>query len=275
MSVVTKTVKGFFSAFTSWFSVSMKQTMSAYCDIQTADSTNTLVTNNGSLLSIIRIDGVKQLVGAEEFDRIQASLMQSLQTTMSQPGHNIQTFFAYNKEEIAEYISDVLSPAKQTAKRLALNLSDLFVEREKVLSEYCGFESCYLVLWTQLKSLSSEQLKQANKTKKRDIKENNLPPFFNTQNLMAIVPDLRDSHDSFVRLVLNDLQSLNFSVDLLDAHDALYAVRNSIDPDFTDPSWRPLLPGDPVTPKQYKNTTSEITDLLWPSIASQLFVRDD
>ena len=68
--------------------------MSAYCDLQTADSKTTLVTNDGSLVSIIKLDGIKQLVGAEEFERAQHQLQQSLQTNnASYWAHDSSLFF--------------------------------------------------------------------------------------------------------------------------------------------------------------------------------------
>ena len=75
------------------------------------------------------------------------------------------------------------------------------------------------------------------------IKSQKLPAFLNTQNILAAIPDLRDAHDSFVRLVVNDLAAMQFALELLEVHEALRAVRHSIDPTFTDPEWSPALPG--------------------------------
>lgn len=117
------------SALLAWLGVAIKQSADAYCDIQTADSPTVMVASDGSLLSVLRIDGVQALIGPEEFERIQLSLQQSLQTVMSQPGHVIQVSFSYNKNEVREQIADILHPAEETAKRLRLSLRDLFDER--------------------------------------------------------------------------------------------------------------------------------------------------
>ncbi len=76
-------VSDFFGSFLAWMSTSLKQTTASYCELQTADSPTTLVTHDGSLLSIIRVDGVKSLIGREEFAQIQKGFQQTLQTTMS------------------------------------------------------------------------------------------------------------------------------------------------------------------------------------------------
>lgn len=269
-----QSAKNFLGSFSSWFGVALKQSMSAYCDLQTADSQFTLVTNDGSLVSIIKLDGIKKLVGAEEFDRAQAQLQQALQTAMRHPGHTVQVYFSYTKDDIKEEIHAALTPAIETANRVGLKLQDVFDEQEDVLSQYCGSEACYLVLWTRLQTLTKEQMNSARKTKSKAIKTQKLPPFLNTQNILAAVPDLRDTHESFVRLVVNDLTSMQFSLKLLDVHEALHAVRYTVDPNFTDQNWRPVLPGDKIIPKDYKQKHDPIADLMWPTLSTQLFPRE-
>ena len=196
--MMKKAVKSFFSIFESllsWLSNSLKQSTSAYCELQTADSDSVLVANDGSLISVLRLHGVTSLIGKEEFNYIQNGLQQALQTVMSQPGHVIQVYFSYNKDEVRNEISEILSPAEETAKRLGLRLNDLFKERINYLTNYCAHEEVYLVLWTRLKSLTSEQNKRAKNDKQKVIRKQKIPPFKSTQNLIAAVPDLRENHD--------------------------------------------------------------------------------
>src|SRR6185312_14970287 len=91
--------------FFAWASTSLRQTTAAYCDIQTADSPTVLVAHDGSLISVLKLRGVKTLIGTEEFDRMQGSLQQAFQTTMSRPGHTIQVLFSYNKDGIEQEIT--------------------------------------------------------------------------------------------------------------------------------------------------------------------------
>ncbi|OGT52817.1 MAG: type IV secretion protein IcmB [Gammaproteobacteria bacterium RIFCSPHIGHO2_12_FULL_41_15] len=267
-------VFGIFDALFSWISTLLKQNTSAYCDLQTADSPTALVTHDGSLASVLHLKGVISLIGKEEFEHIQTGLQQSLQTVMSQPGHIIQVYFSYNKDEARGEITNILEPAMATAKRLGLKLDDLFKERINYLTDYCAHEEVYLVLWTRLKSLTSEQMKRARKDKQRTIKRKKIPPFKFTQNIIAAIPDLRENHDSFVRSVVNDFNQWGLVTELLEVHDAIYAIRCSADPEFTDKAWRPLLPGDKITVKLPKQEINEISDILWPSLARQILPRD-
>jgi len=260
--------------FLAWLSTSLKQTVQSYCDLQTADSPNTLVSHDGGLCSVLKLRGVRALVGKEEFDKIQLGLRHGIQTMMQREGHSIQVFFSYSKEDIAEEITEIFKPAAQTAERLHLDIEDLFKERTAFLSKYCAQESVYMVLWTHPSTLTGEQLGRARKEKMETVKEQKIPVFHHTQNLIAAIPDLRETHDSFVRSVVSDLNMLGLPTDLLEVHDALRAVRYSVDPDFTDRGWRPLLPGDKITVQKNKQFKGEISDVLWPPLAKQLLPRD-
>jgi intracellular multiplication protein IcmB len=261
-----KYVESFFDGidtFFAWLSTSLHQTTEAYCEIETADSEDTLVAHDGSLLSIIKVEGVRGLVGNEEFNRLVEGMSNSLQTAMSRDGHAIQVYFVHEKQQVYTKIKNNYSSARATARRLNLELDDLFEERIKHLASYCADEHLYFVLWTRPTSLSREQLKMATKEKTRMLKETKSPPFKNTQTIFAAIPELRDSHDAFIRSVLNDFDSMNVSVKILEVHDAVHAIRNSADPDFTAPDWRATLPGDKIPIREFNAFEGDPSDLLW------------
>lgn len=260
--------------FLAWTSNSLRQTTASYCDVQTADSPTVLVGNDGSLLSILRLDGVKSLIGAEEFARMHGELMTSLQNTMSRQGHVMQVYFSHNRDNVDEEITDILAPARQTAAALSLNLDDLFAERISYLSRYCASEKVFIALWTRPNALTAEQLKMAGKDKAKTIIANKIPPFRNTQDIFAAIPDLRNTHDAFVRSITNDFSALGMNIELLDVHTAVYCMRESIDPEFTDKKWRPSLPGDEITIKEPQAYHGDIADITWPTLARQIIPRD-
>jgi intracellular multiplication protein IcmB len=267
-------LKEFFGSLSVWFSTILKQANINYCELETADSPTVLATKDGSLVSVLKISGIKFLVGKAELDRIHDTLQQSLQTVMSQAGHVIQVYFSYNKDDAVNTIKDIFSPARFTADRLSLKLQDLFAERINYLSKFCASEEIFLVLWTRLKSLTSEQIRRANQEKMKQIKKAKISSFLHMQNFISAVPDLRENHDSFVRLVLNDMNQLGIVTELLEVHQALHCIRLSVDAPFTDEKWLPVLPGDKITLKEYKNKKGDISDLLWPTLAKQLMPRE-
>ncbi|KTD05646.1 type IV secretion protein IcmB [Fluoribacter gormanii] len=260
--------------FFAWLSTSLKQTTESYIDLETADSPTVLVNHDGSLVSILKVEGVSALVGNEEFENLVAGLTNSFQAAMGRPGHALQVYFSHDKQNIRKLIQDTYQPATATAKRLELNLTDLFEERVNYMAQYCAEERVYFVLITRPFNLTSEQLKAANKAKMKMIKDMKAPPFKNSQTIYAAIPELRDTHDAYVRSVMNDLDSHHVFAKLLEVHDAIHAVRMTADPDYTADDWRPSLPGDRVTVREINSFEGDPSDLLWPSLAKQVFPRD-
>lgn len=272
-----KWIESFFEGvdvFFAWMSTSLKQTTESYCELETADSSTTLVNHDGSLISILKIDGFAELAGVDEFTRLCNGFTNAFQSAMGRPGHALQVYFSYDKQTTRKLIQDIYASAYATEKRLELNLEDLFNERVNILSKYCADEKIYFALMTRPFMLSSDQLKEAGKAKMKMIKDLKAPPFLNSQTVYAAIPELRDTHEAYVRSVVNDLGSLNVQAKLLEVHEAVHAIRMTGDPDFTGDDWRATLPGDKLPVRVMNNFEGDISDLLWPSLAKQVIPRD-
>ncbi|MDP3705634.1 MAG: type IV secretion protein IcmB [Legionellaceae bacterium] len=274
MSTFTESFLEGVDTFFAWLSTSLKQTTESYCELETADSPTVLVNHDGSLLSVISIEGVTSLVGADEFTRLVEGLANAFQGAMGRSGHALQVYFSHDKQNIQKVIRDIYAPAIVTAERLNLNLQDLFEERVNYLSRYCSEERLYFVLITRPFNLPSDQLKTAFKTKIKTIREEKIPPFKNSQAIFAAISELRDTHNAYVRSVLNDVDTLNIIARQLNVHDAVHAIRMTADPDFTADDWRASLPGDPLTVREVNDFEGDASDLLWPSLAKQVIPRD-
>ena len=269
-STFFETVDSFFA----WLGSTLKQTTETYCDLETADSKYVFVAHDGSLISVVRVNGATALVGNEEFVRSVQGLANAMNAPMSQPGHLLQVYFTHNSDKVREQIQEIYAPAKETAEKLGLNLEDLFEERENFIAKYCAEEMVFFVFWTRPGILSADQMKQVSKLKAKEMAAAKTPPFKITQNLNAAYKVLREPHEAFVRSVLNDLRSLNISCDLLDVHTAMREIRMSADREFTDKKWKPVLPGDKVRVKEINHFKGDITDILWPNLARQIIPRD-
>lgn len=260
--------------FFAWLSTSLKQTTESYVELETADSPTVLVNHDGSLISILKVEGITALAGPEEFMHLVEGLTNSFQTAMGRPGHALQVVFSHDKQNIRKLIRDIYGPAEATSKQLNLDLVDLFNERVNFLSQYCAEETVYFVLFTRPFNLPKDQLKVASKAKMKMIQEKKAPPFKNTQTIYAAMPELRDTHSAYVRSVKNDLKSLNVMSRLLNVHEAVFAIRMSADPEFTSADWRATLPGDKIPVREINSFEGDPSDLLWPPLAKQIIPRD-
>ncbi len=258
----------------AWLSTSLGQLAETYCELETADSRHTLVARDGSLVSVLRLQGSTFLVGPDEFERMHQGITQSLQTCLSKPGHSIQVFFMHDKETVTRELENILAPAKQTARDLNLSLDDLFQERIQELYRYCASESMYMVVWSKPASLTQAQQEQSAKERGELAKTGKMPQIKNAQNFLQAIPELRDGHDSLVRSLVDDFNILGLLTLLLDVHAACHAIRETVDPDFTDLKWQPYLPGDVIPVRDSKGNSGDISDVLWPPLANQLIPRD-
>lgn len=257
-----------------WMATALKTTAASYCDLEAVDNRHTLVTRDGGMVSVLQIEGVQFMVGGEEFERLHEGVTNAFSTAMSREGHGIQVLFTYDNETVIGEIKEIFEPAKQTAKRLGLELEDLFEEREKTMSHYCAEEKTFLVLWTFPTVLSDQQIKAANRRKLDTIKRENIPPMRYAQSVVASIPDLRETHESLVRATLNEFQSLGLKGNLLDVHSALRDARRTIDPDFTSREWSPYLPGDRIPVRLLENMGNDVSEIMWPALPQQLLPRD-
>lgn len=260
--------------FFAWLSTSLMQTTESYVELETADSPTVLVNHDGSLLSVLKIEGVTDLIGVEEFNRLVEGLTNALQGGLSRNGHAAQMFFSHDKQNINKIIRDIYAPAMATAKNINLDLEDLFKERINFMGQYCAEELVFLVLYTRPFTLPQDQLKEAGKEKMKMLREKKSPPFKNTQTIHAAIPELRDTHSAFVRSITHDLESLNVMSSLLEVHEVLRRIRMTADPEFTADNWRATLPGDKIPVREVNSFEGDASDLLWPPIAKQIIPRD-
>tara|TARA_R110002126_G_scaffold135987_4_gene280452 strand:- start:108511 stop:111528 length:3018 start_codon:yes stop_codon:yes gene_type:complete len=266
-----------FDSLLEWLSNSLHQTTRSYCELETVLDKYTLVGRDGSLVSIVKIDGIQFLVGDDEFKSILESLSVSLQPTMKQPGQTIQVLYSYDTTTVKQELKSILEPSWNTAQDLSLDLNDLFEEKINYLSHYCSNENVYLVLWTNSKQLNKQQRKQAGKRKMKEIKDHKIPPMQHAQAIFCPTLELKESHHSFVRTFVSDLKDLNIMTTSLDVHHALRAIRMSVDPEITNNDWRPYLPGDPIPVRDEiikSKNSKDVSELMWPTIARQIIPRD-
>lgn len=261
-------------SFLSWLSHALKQTNASYCDLETADSPSVLVAHDGSLVSVIQVFGSSTLIGASEFEHLQTRLLASWQAALSREGHAIQVFFNYDRDGTLGELKNIFAHATDTAKRMSLDLNDLFAERFDVLNRYCTREEMFLVVWTRPWNLSKDQYKKTVNAKRKKLTKSGNDFPIDGQNLAAAIIELRQSHESLVRAMLHDLENAQVLAKLLDVHKAVYHARRICDPEFTDINWRPYLPGDKIPTRELKYRRGDISELMWPTLSTQILPRD-
>lgn len=257
-----------------WLSTGIGQRVESYSDLETADSKHVVVGKDSSLMSVIRLDGFKRFIGSTEFAFLSERLGEIFQPYLSSPGHHIHFFFSQEQEGLKEFIEDALQPAMRTAKRVGLSIDDIFKARVEVLSEYIAIEKTFIVLWTSTDCIEKNHLKSIRKQHYDALKQLNIPRAKQAQNVLGVLPEIRNIHDSLVQTIFEDLRHLGYYADLLNVHQVLHEVRRGIDPHFTSDEWQPYVPGDTIPATvPYDDSMNDLSHLMWPNLDKQIFPR--
>lgn len=257
------------------FSEAFAGPINSYCRLETSESRDVLVADDGSLITVLRLEGSLKHVGVDEYNTIISGLTEKLQSSLSKPGHLIQVVFEYDPEGSVERIRELLEPSRLTSRNLGLDVSALLDDGGTVLSQYCALETCWLVLWTRPQVLPDSLRKAALKETFAAMQA--VPMLHGCQQVCRGIAALQDAHSGFVTGVLDAYHQLALLAYPLSAHEALRDIRYAIDPEFTSRTWKPLLPGDPLPLREADPDTSrfeQLKNVVYPDLKTQLFPRE-
>lgn len=248
----------------------MKQSLECYIRLETADEEpNTMVSSDGSLITYIKIDGSRQLVGEEEYAYLIEGATIKIGARFDRPGHAMQIYFTRDPDRIKPHLIDLLQPARQTAEDTGLEVADIFEERVRHLSRFLSYEECYFVLWTRPSSLTKNEVKRAAK-EARNKKWVNAPM---AQYPLAALDALRTRHKSYIASIMSSLDELGIAARVLETQEGLLAVKNNLYPSKSHKEWKACLPGDEIPPRAALSKT-DMSEILWPSMRQQMALQD-
>lgn len=262
-------------SFFIWLNSALKQNLADYCDLETAQDDYTLVAKDGSLLSVIKIEGYKSLINIEAFyQTISTPITSGLDPFFGKSGHMLQIWFANDPTKSEKLVRDALSPSYETIKKLELNLEEILDERVKYTAELANHEECYMVLWTRPSALGKSEAAQ-ERVRKRKASIEQKAPIKNAQDPFAGNNQLQNRHTAFVNSVDELFVRVNIAANKLSVHEAVRSVRMSIDEEFTSDKWTPSLPGDKIYPNIRRDRVKgDEWDIVWPKLNWQVCQRD-
>lgn len=254
-----------------------KGRMSDYIDLETANDDYTLVSKDGSFLTVLKIEGIARLMSRESYEmEIVGELSSSIATSFEKKGYKMQFWFEVDPEKTEQEIKDILAPAYETCKELGMDLNDLLNERERILPKTVSSESCYMVLWTTPAILNKKDIKNETQERGKIYKNipNGVPNMKNCQNPLIAYKALVDRHNSFVREIIDNFLKAGIMLNMIDVHSAINTMRANID-HAVSKNWRPALPGDHILPnvRKYSDSIDEY-QLIWPDLGKQIATKD-
>lgn len=257
-----------------------KTSLPAYCDIETADSETSLVTTKGTLLSGIRIDGLRFALGPEEFEQTVDYITRALQSYLMSPGHTVDFFAMRDAASVRSKLSGLSAGVRKTCDTIGLEMEDVIAANEQMLAKYTADEAIYVAIWSRESMLAKQEI--ANGRKEMTEAMRSLPRIgASAQNPISTLAGLRERHEATVRSIFEDFRNAGMACELLSSHEMLRVARLQIDPTFTDPSWKPALLGDKpailggaVLMRNENARELDVSDIQHPPVAWQMFPRD-
>lgn len=253
------------------FQSALRQSVESFIRLETMDDEFTLAAQDGSLVSYIRIDGSRQIIGDEEYRYLIEASTVKIGAKFDRQGQALQVYFVRDPARVKSNLDKLITPSRITASNIGLEVDDLLEERIKNLSSILTFEECYFVLWTRPSSMTKTEVQRAAKEKQEQQKK-----WVNAgygQNPMAGLEALRTRHKSYVSSMLAALNELGIRGELLESHDALRAVKANLFPNKNSDGWKASLPGDPIIPRAPMSRV-DMSDIVWPPLRSQLSSAD-
>ncbi len=256
---------GILDTFLKPFVKALRIPVESFIRIETADDEMTLAAADGSLVTIVRVDGARQIIGAEEYKKILTDSVVKIGAKFDRPGHAIQVYFSRNPDRIKDEIRTLLRPCYVAARNIGLEIEDIFDERARHLSHYLAWEEIYFVLWTRPIVLSkSDFAREAQKARGRKWVR-----AADAQYPYAGVEGLRNRHKSFAGGTVTALREMGIQAFEMEVHEALRAIRANLSQQALDSDWKACLPGDKAMPRA-PESKSDMSDILWPTLRQQL-----
>lgn len=264
-------------SFRKMMSKVFKKGMYEYCNIEAVDSKKTFVTKNGGLMSMIKISGARQIIGAASIQDVVHDLADKLEGILKDPGHKIQLVFERDSKRSRREVENNVIPLKRTMRNINMQLESLLEERVDLLASKTASESLFMVIYTNTECLTKFDHKTSNAERMEIGKKTKMgikPGEFSQSPFTAFV-SLRERHESFVDSV-NEKFAAILDLNTLSTHEALREIRKCVDYDHTSDNWNPLLLGDAVKPRFVKESgfETDISHIMHPDISYQLFSHE-
>lgn len=253
------------------FQIALRQSIESFIRIETAENETTLASSDGSLVSYLKVDGSRQIIGEEEYNFLVDASTVKLGAKFDRQGHAMQIYFTRDPNRIRAHLVKQTEASRITAQNIGLEVEDLLDEKVKNLSNILSYEECYFVLWTRPSVMSKSEAERVRKDKIEQNKKWVNAPY--GQNPLAGIEALRTRHKSYVTSIEQALNELGIRAELLEVHDALKAIRNNMFPSKAHENWQACLPGDPISPHAPTGRI-DLSDIIWPPIRTQLAVGD-
>ncbi len=230
-----------------------------------------LVCRDGSLVSLLRLDGARSMMGTEELDRFVALAARRLNTALSVPGHALHMVFERAPDEALPLAQAMAEGSRRQAARLGLDLADLFDERARRIAPLIAAETLVLACWTRPSALAPDRLNRDRK-RLRQILRHWLPGAGEAQCPYLAPEGLWPRHEALLDTLDALLAEAGLMGERLGQDEAVRVMRRMINgATSTADDWRPVTV---VNDAPARLTEPPEAGAFPPPLAPQLLIRE-
>ena len=238
---------------------------------QAAIGDGMLACADGSLVSLVRIHGVRSMTGPEELERFVELACRRLNSRLAAPGHALHLMLERAPDEAGTEVDRVCARAGRQATQLGLALDDVLNERSRFLAPLLAAEIAVLACWTRPAILTVAEARRARKRLRARLRVW-LPAPGEAQCPLAVLDGLEPRHRALMDTLGALFEESGIVAERLDDAAALRTMRVLLNgADTTAPDWCPVTAEN--------DTLAKVTDppeagAFLPPLAPQLLVRD-
>ena len=230
-----------------------------------------LVCHDGSLVSLLALDGARSMMGAEELDRFVDVAALRLNTAFAHPGHALHVVFERAPDEAGGLADAHAESGRRQAGRLGLDLDDLLAERACRLAPLIAAETLVLACWTRPSVLPRDRLERDRKALRRKLRDW-LPAAGEAQCPHLALEGLWARHEALLDAVCGVLAETGIEGRRLSEDRALRLMRRMVNgAASTAPDWRPVTAANDAPARL---TEPPEAGAFPPPLSTQLLVRE-
>ena len=230
-----------------------------------------LVCHDGSLVSLLALDGARSMMGTEELERFVDLAALRLNTAFAHPGHALHVVFERAPDEAGGLADAHAEAARRQARRIGLDLDDLLAERARRLAPLIAAETLVLACWTRPSVLPRDRLERDRKGLRRKLRDW-LPAAGEAQCPHLALEGLWARHEALLDAVCGMLAETGIEGRRLPEEAALRLMRRMVNgAASTAPDWRPVTVANDAPARL---TEPPEAGAFPPPLAPQLLVRE-
>lgn len=243
---------------------SLKMHSSDYCDLETVSGFETLVFKDGTMLSILRYNGMLSQVSGSNFVKMIDQMADHLNNIMLNSGYKIVCVFRKDLDAFSS-LAQIEATKKLTVDKLQLDLKDIIEESIEAARSNVYDEEVYFGLMTNMKALDAVEIEGLKNKKPSD--DFDAPKLSTAQNLFHTVNILHSKHNEFVERFMGAFRGGDFyvSMEKVNAVKALSLIRHQAQPNSSPRDWTPCIAISADAMRAQANIDDYHTPIMFPA----------